>query len=132
MHMRTIVSIDIGGTQLRAAAYKQGQRESLVQKRVKTKAGEPDTFGRLVKLVEDIWPKKEKVDAIGVSSPGPVDPHTGTIMFAPNIKEWRDFPIAGKLMRHFGVPAYLDMTQIWRGLRNGNSARDAGITVFYI
>ena len=108
MHMRTIISIDIGGTQLRAAAYKQGQREPFAQKKVKTKASEPDTFGRLVKLVEDIWSQTEKVTAIGVSSPGPVDPHTGVIMFAPNIKEWRDFPIAAKLMQHFGVPTYLD------------------------
>jgi glucokinase len=106
--MRTIISVDIGGTQLRSAAYRQDQREPFAQKRVKTKASEPDTFGRLVKLIEEIWFKAEKVAAIGVSSPGPVDPHTGVIMFAPNIKEWRDFPIAEKLMRHFGVPAYLD------------------------
>jgi glucokinase len=106
--MRTIVSIDVGGTQLRAAVYKQGQRESFAQKRVKTKASEPDAFGRLVKLIEDVWPDSEPVAAIGVSSPGPVDPHTGVVMFAPNIKEWRDFPIAAKLMKHFGIPAYLD------------------------
>jgi glucokinase len=106
--MHTIVSIDIGGTQLRAAAYKQDQRDPSAQKRIKTKASEPDTFGRLVKLIEDIWPKKEKVAAIGVSSPGPVDPYAGVIMLTPNIKEWRDFPIAAKLMQHFGVPTYLD------------------------
>jgi glucokinase len=106
--MRTIVSIDVGGTQLRAAAYKQDQRQPFAYKRVKTKASEPDAFGRLVKLIEDIWPKHETVDAIGVSSPGPVDSHTGVIMFAPNIKEWRDFHITAKLMDHFGVPAYLD------------------------
>ncbi len=105
--MRTIVSIDIGGTQLRAASYKQEQ-SPFTQKRVKTKASEPDTFGRLVKLIEDIWPEKEKVDAIGVSSPGPLDPHMGIIMSPPNIKEWRDFPITAKLTKHFGVPAYLD------------------------
>ena len=106
--MRTIVSIDIGGTQLRAAAFKQDQRQPFAQKRVKTKASEPDTFGRLVQLIEDIWPKNEKVYAIGVSSPGPVDPHSGIIMITPNIKEWRDFPITAKLTEHFGVPAYLD------------------------
>jgi len=105
--MRTIVSIDIGGTQLRAATYKQDQ-QPLAQKRVKTNASEPDTYGRLVKLIEDVWPKNEKVDAIGVSSPGPVDPHAGVIMITPNIKEWRDFPITTKLTEHFGVPAFLD------------------------
>lgn len=106
--MRTIVSIDIGGTRLRAAAYKQDQFQPISQKRVETKAKEPNAFGRLISLLEDIWPKNENVDAIGVSSPGPVDPHTGVIMVTPNIKEWRDFPITTKLTDHFGIPAYLD------------------------
>jgi len=106
--MHIIIAVDIGGTQLRAAAYKQDQIEPLAQKRVQTKASEPDTFGRLVKLIEDIWPKNEKVDAIGVSSPGPLDPYNGIIMNPPNIKEWRDFPITTKLTEHFGIPSYLD------------------------
>ena len=106
--MRTIVSIDIGGTRLRAATYKQDQFQPISQKRIETKAKEPNAFGRLINLLEDIWPKNENVDAIGVSSPGPVDPHTGVIMVTPNIKEWRDFPITAKLTDHFGIPAYLD------------------------
>ena len=106
--MRTIVSIDIGGTRLRAAAYKQDQFQPISQKRIETKAKEPNAFGRLINLLQDIWPKNENVDAIGVSSPGPVDPHTGVIMVTPNIKEWRDFPITAKLTDHFGIPAYLD------------------------
>ncbi|MBI3162828.1 MAG: ROK family protein [Chloroflexi bacterium] len=106
--MRTIIAVDIGGTQLRAAAYKKDQLQPITQKRVKTNASEPDTFGRLVNLIEDIWPKDEGVGAIGVSSPGPLDPHTGVIMSPPNIKEWRDFPITEKLRERFGIPAYLD------------------------
>lgn len=106
--MRTIISLDIGGTQLRAAVYQQDQQEPIAQKRIKTRASEPDTLGRLLKLIEDVMPRNGKVDAIGASCPGPVDPHTGVIMFTPNIKEWRDFPFAAKLMKSFGVPTYVD------------------------
>ncbi len=106
--MPTIVSIDIGGTQLRAATYTQDQIHPLSVKRIQTKASEPDTFGRLVKLIEDVLPKDQKVDAIGVSLPGPVDPHAGIVMVTPNIKEWRDFPITSKLTEHFGIPSFLD------------------------
>jgi glucokinase len=106
--MRTIVSLDIGGTQLRAAVYRDNQREPITQKRIKTRASEPDTFGRLLQLIEDVLPPDGKVDAIGASCPGPVDPHTGIIMFTPNIKEWRDFPFTAKLMRNFGVPTFVD------------------------
>jgi glucokinase len=106
--MRTIISLDIGGTQLRAAVYRQDQQEPIAQKRIKTRASEPDTLGRLLKLIEDVMPRDGKVDAIGASCPGPVDPHTGVIMFTPNIKEWRDFPFAANLMKSFGVPTYVD------------------------
>lgn len=106
--MRTIISLDIGGTQLRAAVYQDDKREAITQKRIKTNANEPDTFGRLLKLIEDVMPRDGKVDAIGASIPGPVDPKTGIIMFTPNIKEWRDFPFAARLMKSFGVPTFLD------------------------
>jgi glucokinase len=106
--MSIIIAVDIGGTQLRAAAYKRGQIQPIAQKRVETKADEPDTYGRLTKLLEDIWPKNEAILGIGVSSPGPLDPHNGIIMSPPNIKEWRDFPITSKLTKQFGVPAFLD------------------------
>ncbi len=106
--MRTIVAIDVGGTQLRAAAYQHDQLEPLTHNRIETKAKEPNAFGRLIDLIEGIWPKNMKVDAIGVSSPGPVDPHNGIVIMTPNIKEWHDFPITAKLSEHFGVPAYLE------------------------
>jgi glucokinase len=106
--MTTIIAIDIGGTQLRAAVYTHDQAEPLVVKKIKTQAEEPNAFGRLVRLIEDVFPKDGKVDAVGLSSPGPIDPYAGVIMTTPNIKEWRDFPITEKLMAHFNVPCFLD------------------------
>jgi len=106
--MSTIVAVDIGGTQLRAAFYASERVEPITQKRVKTLANQPGIFERLTKVIEDVWPKNEKVDAIGVASPGPVDPHTGYLLATPNIQQWRDFPLTQKLEGHFGVPAFLD------------------------
>ncbi len=106
--MSTIIAVDIGGTQLRAAAYKPDQFQPINHKRTPTKASEPNTLGRLIDLIEDIWPKNEQVDAIGVSIPGPVDPRTGIIMFTPNIKEWHEFPFTEKITAHFNVPCHVD------------------------
>jgi glucokinase len=63
-------------------------------------------FDRLVQAVEAVWQKD--VSAIGIASPGPLDPHTGTILSTPNISEWKDFPLTSKLSAHFGVPVFLD------------------------
>jgi len=69
---------------------------------------EPGVYGRMEALIESIWPKTGDVDAIGVASPGPLDPHTGYILKTPNIKEWQNFPLGPTLSNHFKVPAFVD------------------------
>ena len=106
--MSTFVAVDIGGTHIRAAAYKEDNPTPLIHKRTRSHAMEPGTFDRLVKAIESAWPADSSVRAIGMASPGPLDPQTGVIIATPNIPEWVDFPVTEKLSAHFGVPAYLD------------------------
>jgi glucokinase len=106
--MGTIIAVDIGGTQLRAASYENEQVKPVMQKRVETLANQPGAFERLIKVIEDVWPKNQKVDAIGVASPGPLDPHTGYLLAPPNIRQWYNFALTPKLSEQFGVPAFLD------------------------
>jgi glucokinase len=104
--MGHVIAIDVGGTHLRAAAYAPDSRIPLQHQRTKTHAPNEKIFDRMTALVESVWPGE--VDAIGVSSPGPLDSRTGVVMTTPNIKEWRDFPLVERLTEHFHVPAFLD------------------------
>ena len=106
--MSIFVAVDIGGTHIRAAAYEQDNLTPLTHKRTRSYAKEPGTFDRLVKVIESAWPADRTVKAIGMASPGPLDPSTGMVLATPNIPEWQDFPLTEKLSQHFGVPAYLD------------------------
>jgi len=106
--MSTYVAVDIGGTHIRAAAYETNNISPLTHKRTRSHAKEPGTFDRLIKAIEAAWPEDRPVKAIGMASPGPLDPQTGVVLATPNIPEWKDFPVAQKLSEHFGVPAYLD------------------------
>jgi len=106
--MSTFVAVDIGGTHIRAAAYESANTTPLTHKRTRSHAKEPGTFDRLVRAIESAWPDDRSVKAIGMASPGPLDPHTGVVLATPNIPEWIDFPVTEKLTDHFGVPAYLD------------------------
>jgi glucokinase len=106
--MGTIIAVDIGGTHLRAAAYESEQFKPSAYQRTNTLANEPGVFDRMVNAIEEVWPHARKVDAISVSSPGPLDPYTGCLLSTPNIKQLDNFPLAPKLSEHFGVPAYLD------------------------
>jgi glucokinase len=114
--MEYFVAIDIGGTQLRAAVYAPEIQSPIQSRRTPSHAPGEKVFDRLVGLVDSIWPKDGPVKAIGVSAPGPLDPHTGVVMTTPNIKEWRDFPLAPRLAERFKVRAFL-----------GNDANLAGL-----
>jgi len=106
--MSAFVAVDIGGTHIRAAAYESDDTTPLTHTRTRSHGKEPGTFDRLVKAIESAWPKDRTVKAIGMASPGPLDPRTGVVLATPNIPEWINFPLTDKLSNHFGVPAYLD------------------------
>lgn len=106
--MGTIVAVDIGGTHLRAALYEPENTQPISHQRMETRSEEPGIYERLEALVESVWPKDGKVDAIGVACPGPLDPYTGYILKTPNIKEWDNFPLGPNLSKHFNVPAFVD------------------------
>ncbi len=106
--MGTIIAVDIGGTQMRAASYTPDSLKPIKLKKVATLASESGGFDRLIKVIEEVWPKGETVEAIGLGSPGPLDPHTGYLLAPPNNPEWHNFPLAPNVEKHFGVKAYLD------------------------
>ena len=113
--MSHIVAVDIGGTHIRVALYEPNSITPLAHQRTRSLANEPGVYDRLERAVESIWPQAD-VRAIGIASPGPLDPHTGTILATPNIPEWQNFPVAAKLSQHFNVPVYLDNDANMAGL----------------
>ena len=112
--MSPTIAVDMGGTHIRVAAYAPNSTKPLSHKRTKTLASEPGVYDRLVHAIESVWQKD--VSAIGIASPGPLDPHTGIILSTPNIAEWENFPLAPKLSKHFGVPVQLDNDANMAGL----------------
>lgn len=113
--MSHTVAVDIGGTHIRVAVYEPDSIKPIAHQRTRSLAKEPGVFDRLTQTIEAVWPKGP-VRAIGIASPGPLDPHTGTILATPNIPEWQNFPLTSKLSEHFRVPAYLDNDANMAGL----------------
>jgi glucokinase len=113
--MSLTVAVDIGGTHIRVAVYEPDSTTPLNHQRTRSLATEPGVYDRLEQAVESVWPR-EKVAAIGIASPGPLDPYAGTILATPNIPEWKNFPLTARLSQHFGVPAFLDNDANMAGL----------------
>ena len=104
--MTLTIAVDIGGTHIRVAAYEPNSIKPVSHHRTQSLGNELGVYERLVQAIEAVWQKD--VSAIGIASPGPLDPYTGTILATPNILEWQNFPLAPRLSKHFGVPVFLD------------------------
>jgi glucokinase len=113
--MSHIVAVDIGGTHIRVALYEPGSMTPVSHQRTRSLGKQAGVYDRLAEAIASVWPQ-DGVAAIGIASPGPLDPHTGTILATPNIPEWKNFPLTSKLSGQFGVPAYLDNDANMAGL----------------
>lgn len=104
-----IISVDIGGTQIRAAL---SDREGNIIHRVAhpTLAQEgPDSVIERIKeaIREAVGQHLGEVQAIGIASAGPLDPWQGVIIKAPNLPGWDQVPLKAIIEEEFGLPVYL-------------------------
>ena len=104
--MGAIIAIDIGGTQLRAAAYPQEGTVPIKIQKTPSRGMEEGVFERLTGLIDSVWPE-EPVDVICAAVPGPLNPYTGIIIETPNIPAWTNYPLARLLADKYQVPAYI-------------------------
>lgn len=104
--MSVIISIDIGGTQLRVAAFSNLSTIPLKVQRISTQSKDESAFDRLIAALDAIWPD-EAVAAISAACPGPLDPARGIILSTPNIPGWINFPLVELLENKYHVPIFL-------------------------
>lgn len=107
-----VIGIDLGGTKISCAlADLEGQVIS--QNTVPTNAqeGEIPVLNRIIQCVQTVLSNGDitidKVRAIGIGSPGPLDAKTGVIITTPNLP-FKNFNLVSPLKEKFGVPVYLD------------------------
>ncbi len=59
---------------------------------------------KIIGLIEELWPDHGYVSAIGVASPGPVNPYLGKVIAAPNVPGWSNINLKDELETYFKVP----------------------------
>ncbi len=95
--------MDIGGTNIRVAVFPGIGNTPLTLKKIPTR-GQETPQERVIGLISKLWPREHSVLAIGITAPGLLDPRSGVVYAAPNIPEWRDFPLKSIVSENFGVP----------------------------
>lgn len=100
-----VLAVDLGGTNLRVAAISPSG-EMLERESAPTRAdeGHDSVIERMAALCQAVAQKAVLADdaPIGVASPGPLDPHTGVVIFTPNLPGWRDVPLGPMLAEQTG------------------------------
>lgn len=107
-----VIGIDLGGTKILAAAVDaSGVILGRAKRKTKAEGGVDAVVGRMVtaarRAAEAASLPWSEVAAVGVGSPGPLDPDTGVVAFAPNLG-WHDVPLRDLLEAEFGVPVAVD------------------------
>ncbi len=105
MTTQQVIAVDLGGTSIRAALCNE---EGQILKRVKTATLAPEgpqaVIARMVKAMRAVMPESGTVRTAAIASPGPLNPYTGVVMYAPNLPGWTDVPLRDILRRELGIP----------------------------
>jgi glucokinase len=102
------LGFDLGGTKMLASLFdSQFRPVARERKRTKDHGGIEQGLARILKTVRECITKSEvpveRIGAIGVGFPGPVDMSTGRLLEAVNLG-WQDMPLRETLEREFGCP----------------------------
>lgn len=109
---RPVLGIDLGGTKIDVAVV-DASNGIIGRARAKTEAwrGQEGVFERIVRIageaLQEAALKPADLSAVGIGSPGPLDPDTGYIIETGNLK-FKNFPLGPRLGASFGCPVTLD------------------------
>jgi glucokinase len=106
------LGVDLGGTNLRVAAYRSGRQVAeLISLRTRLSQGRErvihDLKDAIVALRSRFEPHGESA-GIGVGSPGPLELPAGVIRNPPNLPGWDGFQLREAIEQAIGEPIYLD------------------------
>ena len=110
---KLFLGVDIGGTKV-AAGLVTPHGEILSKVRVPMVSDRDAAAGlgaveSAISAALDTQPKRRaSISAIGISSPGPLDPRKGVVINPPNLKCWKSFPLAERISVSRHLPTRLD------------------------
>ncbi|MCX7623762.1 MAG: ROK family protein [Thermomicrobium sp.] len=103
--MDAVLAVDFGATNLRAAVVR---RDGTLLHHRQTVTGARDgvvaVVERIVRLVEQVASEAglDRSVPVGVVAPGPLEPATGVVLFAPNLVGWQHVPLRQLLEERLG------------------------------
>ncbi|MCM3163765.1 ROK family protein [Metabacillus litoralis] len=102
------IGIDLGGTNLRIGVFNE-QGEIINEQSQATEAakGPEYVINQMAEIINELK-STYKIKAVGIGSPGPLNPHDGIIIEPPNLPGWVNIPIVQLLEEKTSLPVKLE------------------------
>lgn len=126
-----VLGVDVGGTKIAAAAISENAEVlDLVTVPTRAQHGYDASLAQLHFAIRSVF--RNDVHAIGICSPGPLNPKTGVVLNPPNLPGWRDVPLAGIMQVEYGLPCRVENDANAAGLAEARFGAGRGRgSVFY-
>ena len=111
---RSVLAIDFGGTQIRAALITP---DLAVHERravpTRDEEGVDAVVGRICEEAAGVVADARAAGlpapvAVGISAPGPLDPWRGIVMAPPNLVGWHDVPLGARVAEALDLPTFVE------------------------
>jgi glucokinase len=102
------IGVDLGGTNLRVGVINEAG-QIVIEKSCSTNAekGPNYVLNQMIQFIEEVK-KGMDIHAIGIGSPGPLNPFEGIILEPPNLPGWRNIPLVERVKKATNLPVVLD------------------------
>jgi glucokinase len=99
-----VIAVDLGGTNIRTALCdERGTILKRAKQLTRPDEGADAVLARIAAGVREVMPEGDAPAAVGVASPGPIDPFTGVVLYAVNLY-WHSVPLRDLLAERLGLP----------------------------
>jgi glucokinase len=107
-----VVGIDLGATKI-ALGLIDPRNHIIAYRRIPTNVAEGpeaavERIAKSMAELSDELPTGQKIAAVGICSPGPLDNETGMLLDPPNLTGWRNVPLWQMLTNRLNLPVVLE------------------------
>ena len=100
------IAVDLGGTNVRVAAVKDGKIIKSLSEPCKSSGSEADVIEQLVRLISAM--PLEQACGIGIGVPSVVDSEKGIVYNTVGIPSWKEVPLKEIMEKRFGLPVQVN------------------------
>ncbi len=131
-----VLGVDIGGTKVAVGLVNsRGQIRRAARAPMIARGSAEHGFRAVLHAIDSVMPQSRTagVRAIGVCAPGWVESEKGVLLSATNLPCWRNFPLAQKIEKHYGLPTRLTNDASAAALAEAKWGAGAGHeSIFYV